>query len=61
LKSLPGLGVIEGDDIAQHKNAWLKDLMRHSDIRTTMNVYGGVLDHTMREYNWKVVSMALRV
>jgi hypothetical protein len=39
----------------------MKDLiMRHSDIRTTMNVYGGALDDTMREYNGKVVRMALR-
>ncbi len=30
------------------------------DIRTTMNVYGGALDDTMREYNGKVVRMALR-
>ena len=29
-------------------------------IRTTMNVYGGALDDTMREYNGKVVRMALR-
>jgi integrase len=38
----------------------MKDLMRHSDIRTTMNVYGGALDDTMRAYNGKVVRMALR-
>jgi integrase len=38
----------------------MKDLMRHSDIRTTMNVYGGALDDSMREYNGKVVRMALR-
>ena len=31
-----------------------------ADIRTTMNVYGGALDDTMREYNGKVVRMALR-
>ena len=30
------------------------------DIRTTMNLYGGALDDTMREYNGKVVRMALR-
>jgi hypothetical protein len=30
------------------------------DIRTTMNVYGGALDDTMREYNGKVVRMALQ-
>lgn len=35
-------------------------LMRHSDIRTTMNVYGDVLPDTLREGNRKVVSMVLK-
>jgi|SRR5450631_3186609 len=35
-------------------------LMRHSDIRTTMNVYGGSLLSSMREANSKVVEMATR-
>ena len=35
-------------------------LMRHSDIRTTMNVYGGFLLSSMREANSKVVEMATR-
>jgi hypothetical protein len=29
-------------------------------IRTTMNVYGGAMDDTLREYNGKVVRVALR-
>lgn len=35
-------------------------LMRHSDIRTTMNIYGDAIPETMREVHGKVVRMALR-
>jgi integrase len=35
-------------------------LMRHSDIRTTMNIYGDAIPETMREVHGKVVKMALR-
>jgi hypothetical protein len=34
-------------------------LMRHGDIRTTMNVYGDVVTDEMRQANSKVVQMAL--
>ena len=34
-------------------------LMRHSDIRTTMNVYGTVVTNEMKVANSKVVRMAL--
>jgi site-specific recombinase XerD len=34
-------------------------LMRHSDIRTTMNVYGDVITDEMRETHAKVVRLAL--
>ena len=34
-------------------------LMRHTDIRTTMNVYGDVVTNEMREAHSKVVRMAL--
>jgi integrase len=34
-------------------------LMRHADIRTTMNVYGDVVTNEMREAHSKVVRMAL--
>jgi len=34
-------------------------LMRHSDIRTTLNVYGHVVTNEMREAHTKVVRMAL--
>ena len=34
-------------------------LMRHADIRTTMNVYGDVVTDEMREAHSKVVRMAL--
>jgi integrase len=35
-------------------------LMRHADIRTTMNVYGDAIPETMRATHGKVVQMALR-
>ena len=35
-------------------------LMRHGDIRTTMNVYGDVVTNEMQEAHSKVVQMALR-
>jgi integrase len=35
-------------------------LMRHSDIRTTMNQYGDAMTEDMREANEKVVRLALR-
>jgi len=35
-------------------------LMRHSDIRTTMNIYGDALPETLRTASSKVVKMALR-
>jgi integrase len=34
-------------------------LMRHADIRTTMNVYGDVVTDEMQEAHAKVVGMAL--
>ena len=34
-------------------------LMRHSDIRTTMNIYGDVVTDEMREAHSKVIRMAL--
>ena len=34
-------------------------LMRHADIRTTMNVYGDVVTDEMSEAHSKVVSLAL--
>jgi integrase len=37
--------------------ALIKDLMRHSDIRTTMNVYGSPVDAALREAHSKIVQM----
>jgi hypothetical protein len=34
-------------------------LMRHADIRTTMNIYGDVVTDEMAKANSKVVLMAL--
>lgn len=39
--------------------AIIKDLMRHADIRTTMNEYGNVMPEPMRRANSRVVQMAL--
>lgn len=35
------------------------ELMRHADIRTTMNVYGKAMDASKREAHGKVVRMVL--
>jgi integrase len=35
-------------------------LMRHSDIRTTMNIYGSVVTNEMEEAGSRVVGLALR-
>ncbi len=37
-----------------------KDLMRHADIKTTMNVYGQAMSEPMREANSNVVRMAIQ-
>jgi len=34
-------------------------LMRHADIRTTMNIYGDAVTHDMREAHSKIVGLAL--
>ena len=34
--------------------------MRHADIKTTMNVYGGTMPEAMREANSQVVRMAIQ-
>lgn len=39
--------------------AIIKDLMRHADIRTTMNEYGNAMPDPMRTANSKVVQMTL--
>ena len=36
-----------------------KKLMRHADIRTTMNIYGDAVTPDMREAHGKIVSLAL--
>lgn len=64
-----GLGAIGWHTLRHTYRSWLDStkapigvqqrLMRHSDIRTTMNVYGDALMHDKREANGKVVRMAL--
>jgi hypothetical protein len=34
--------------------------MRHSDIRTTMNIYGDAASEDMREAHGKIVRLALQ-
>lgn len=46
-------------DAAGTSVAVQQKLMRHGDIRTTMNVYGGVVTNEMQEAHSKVVRMAL--
>ncbi|HEV2306871.1 MAG TPA: hypothetical protein VGR93_15235 [Candidatus Acidoferrales bacterium] len=36
-----------------------QELMRHTDTRTTMNVYGRAMDASKREAHGKVVRMVL--
>lgn len=43
-----------GDPIAVQQK-----LMRHADIRTTMNVYGDIVTDEMEQAHAKVVRMAL--
>ena len=35
-------------------------LMRHADIRTTMNIYGDVVTRDMQEASGKVATLALK-
>ena len=46
-------------DAAGTKVAVEQKLMRHGDIRTTMNVYGDVVTNEMQEAYSNVVQMAL--
>lgn len=65
-----GLGNVGWHSLRHTYRAWLDHvgappsvqqwLMRHSDIRTTMNIYGRAMPAGMREANSKVVNMVLR-
>ncbi|MFZ3212819.1 MAG: site-specific integrase [Terriglobales bacterium] len=70
-----GLAAGLGDGIGWHTfrhtyRTWLdetgapmkvqQELMRHSDIRTTFNIYGQALSSSKREANSKVVGMVIR-
>ena len=43
-----------------HKFRYQQKLMRHSQISTTMNIYGNALMDSKREANSKVAKMAMR-
>lgn len=67
---LAGLGPIGWHCFRHTYKAWLgdsgtpleiqKDLLRHADIRTTANVYGGSLLESMRAANSKIVRMVIQ-
>ena len=65
-----GLGAIGWHTMRHSYRSWLdetgapltvqQNLMRHADIRTTMNIYGDAIPDTLRAAHGKVVRMALR-
>jgi integrase len=64
-----GVGKLGTHTLRHSYRAWLdavgtpiavqQKLMRHTDIRTTMNVYGDVVTDEMAEANSKVAGLAL--
>jgi integrase len=64
-----GLGNIGWHTLRHTYRSWLdqtkapmtvqKDLMRHADIKTTMNVYGKAMAKPMREANSEVVRLVI--
>ncbi len=64
-----GLGPIGWHTLRHTYRAWLdetgapmtvqQELMRHADIRTTMNIYGSAMTDTKRKANSKVAAMAI--
>jgi integrase len=65
-----GLGNIGWHTLRHSYRSWLdetgapmkvqQELMRHADIRTTMNIYGAAMSESKRQANSKVVRMVLR-
>ena len=65
-----GLGKIGWHTLRHTYRTWLdqtkapmtvqKDLMRHADIKTTMNVYGSAMAEPMREANSEVVRLVIQ-
>ncbi|MGZ4831683.1 MAG: tyrosine-type recombinase/integrase [Terriglobales bacterium] len=65
-----GLGEIGWHTLRHSYRSWLDEtgapmtvqmnLMRHSDIRTTLNLYGDAIPETLRAAHGKVVRMALK-
>jgi len=65
-----GIGKLGTHTMRHTYRAWLdatgepigvqQKLMRHADIRTTMNIYGDAATEDMRRANRKVVQMVLR-
>ena len=64
-----GIPPVRNSFAPSHSRSWLdaagtpiavqQKLMRHSDIRTTLNVYGDVVTDEMAQANSKVARMAL--
>ncbi len=42
-----------------HRSCFMQKLMRHSDIRTTLNIYGDVVTDEMSQVNSKLAELAL--
>jgi integrase len=65
-----GLGHLTSHSMRHTYRTWLDDvgtpigviqqLMRHADVRTTMNTYGSALPDTMKQAHGSVVEMMLR-
>ena len=68
--SAAGIGKLGTHSMRHTYRSWLdaagtpiavqQKLMRHGDIRTTMNVYGNVVTDEMQQAHSKVVKMALQ-
>jgi len=66
-----GIGHISSHSFRHTYRSWLdsvgtsvgvqQKLMRHADVRTTMNIYGDAMTDDMREAGQKVVRMALAI
>jgi len=67
--SQAGIGKLGTHTMRHSYRSWLdavgtpiavqQKLMRHSDIRTTLNVYGGVVTDEMAQANSRVVRLAI--
>ena len=52
--------IVRGWTLLELRSPFSKSLMRHSDIRTTMNIYGDVVTDEMEQAHSKVAALALK-